>query len=234
VSHEKARGQTCLTCHEGGNRTHWDGAQHQMQGVSCNDCHTVHRPKDNVLAKNTQSDVCYTCHKKQRAETHRMSTHPIDAGKVSCGDCHNPHGSVGPKLVKKNTINETCFNCHAEKRGPFLWNHASANDDCMNCHTPHGSTIAPLLKARSPMLCQQCHGNITPHPGNIYSGASLPGGTIANINQGAVSATNPVNPLTGAAVSRNNPPAQIPFRGCVNCHSAVHGSNHPAGIYLVR
>jgi DmsE family decaheme c-type cytochrome len=232
-SHDKARADTCLNCHTGGNRLHWDGGQHQQQGVGCNDCHTAHKPKDSVLAKASQGDVCYTCHKKQRAETHRISTHPIDAGKVACSDCHNPHGSAGPKLVKKNTINETCFNCHAEKRGPFLWNHASANDDCMNCHTPHGSTVAPLLKVRPPFLCQQCHGNTTPHPGNIYSGASLPGGVIANINQ-STAATNPVNPLTGARVSSNNPPVQVAYRGCVNCHQAVHGSNHPGGIYLIR
>jgi hypothetical protein len=24
------------------------------------------------------------------------------------------------------------------------------------------------------------------------------------------------------------------FRGCVNCHQAVHGSNHPAGRSLLR
>jgi DmsE family decaheme c-type cytochrome len=232
-THDKVRGETCQNCHQGGNRLHWDGGQHQMQGVSCNDCHTVHKPKDGVMAKATQGEVCYACHKKQRAESHRISTHPIEAGKVACSDCHNPHGSAGPKLVRKNTINETCFNCHAEKRGPFLWNHASANDDCMNCHTPHGSTVAPLLKARSPYLCQQCHGNTTPHPGNIYSGTALPGGTVANINNVA-SATNPINPLTGARLSQNNPPAQFPYRGCVNCHSAVHGSNHPGGIYLIR
>lgn len=218
VSHDKARGETCMSCHEGGNRTHWDGGQHQANGVACNDCHQVHRPKDRVLVKETQPDTCYACHKKQRAETHKASVHPIDAGKVICSDCHNPHGSTGPKLVKKNSVNETCFSCHAEKRGPFLWQHASANDDCMNCHTPHGSTVAPLLKVRGPWLCQQCHSNLPQHPGNVYSGAGLPGGRVANANL-----TNP-----------NNPPSQLAFRGCVNCHQAVHGSNHPAGAYLLR
>ncbi len=232
-SSDKVRGEQCITCHEGGLRTHWDGGQHQKAGVTCNDCHSVHRPADKVLAKTSQPEVCFNCHKTQRAETHKASTHPIDAGKVACSDCHNPHGTVAQKLLKKNTVNETCFTCHAEKRGPFLWSHASANDDCMNCHTPHGSTIAPLLKVRAPWLCQQCHGGTTPHPGNIYSGASLPGGPVANANQ-STATTNPVNPLTGARLSANNPPAQVAYRGCVNCHSQVHGSNHPAGIYLLR
>lgn len=232
-STERARSEPCLGCHKGGDRLHWDGGQHQQQGVACNDCHAAHKERDPVLTRATQAQVCFTCHKKERAETHRMSTHPIDAGKVACADCHNPHGSAGPKLVRGNTVNETCFNCHAEKRGPFLWSHAMANDDCMNCHTPHGSTIAPLLKVRSPYLCQQCHGNTTPHAGNIYSGAGLPGRAVATINQ-STAAANPVNPLTGARVGSTNPPAYLAFRGCMNCHPAVHGSNHPGGIYLTR
>ena len=232
-SSAKQQTQACIGCHEGGKRTHWTGSQHEGRDMTCSNCHTNHAVKDKVLSKVTQPEVCFTCHKTERAQTHRTSTHPIAAGKVGCSDCHNPHGSVGPKLLLKNTVNETCFTCHAEKRGPFLWSHASANDDCMNCHTPHGSTVAPLLRARAPWLCQQCHGGTTPHPGNVYSGASLPGGPVANANQ-STAAGNPVNPVTGARLGSNNPPAQIALRGCVNCHSQVHGSNHPAGIYLLR
>ncbi len=225
--------QACVGCHEGGKRTHWAGSKHEGGDVSCSSCHTNHAVKDKVLAKATQPEVCFSCHKSERAQTHKISTHPIAAGKMSCSDCHNPHGSVGPKLLAKNTVNETCFTCHAEKRGPFLWSHASANDNCMNCHTPHGSTVAPLLTARSPWLCQECHGGTTPHPGNVYSGASMPGGPIANANQ-STAASNPINPVTGARLSSNNPPVQAAFRGCTNCHSQVHGTNHPAGIYLLR
>ena len=232
-SSPKQQTEACIGCHEGGKRTHWTGSQHEGRDVTCSNCHTNHAEKDKVLSKATQPDVCFSCHKSERALTHRISTHPIAAGKVSCSDCHNPHGSVGPKLLVKNTVNETCYTCHAEKRGPFLWSHASANDDCMNCHTPHGSTVAPLLRARSPWLCQQCHGGTTPHPGNVYSGASLPGRAIANANQ-STAASNPVNPVTGARLASNNPPAQVAFRGCTNCHSQVHGSNHPSGIYLLR
>ena len=88
--------------------------------------------KDPVLTKATQPEVCFACHKEQRAQTHRVSTHPIDAGKMACSDCHNPHGSTGPKLLVKNNVNETCYTCHAEKRGPFLWEHGPVIDDCTN------------------------------------------------------------------------------------------------------
>ena len=228
----------CLGCHESGKRTHWAGSRHQTEGVVCSSCHTVHTARDNTLVKSTQSETCFNCHKTQRSEGQRISHHPVAEGKVACSDCHNPHGSTAPKNLVRNTVNETCFQCHAEKRGPFVWEHASVTDDCMNCHTPHGSTNPPLLRARSPWLCQECHGDGAPHPGNVYSAASLPGGAVANINNtGGVSGTNQlgvVNPVTGARVTQNNPPAQLAFRGCVNCHSAIHGSNHPAGNRFLR
>lgn len=228
------RNEVCLSCHEGNARTHWTGSQHEARGLACTSCHNLHGSKDRVYDKNTQPEVCYKCHKTQRAETHRISTHPIAAGKVVCSECHNPHGSIGPKLVAKNSINETCFNCHAEKRGPFLWEHPVAIDNCMNCHSPHGSTNQALLRMRPPWLCQRCHGDGAPHPGAIYSGANLPGGTVTTMNQTAPTATNPINPLTGRTVAQTSPASQLALRGCANCHSQIHGSNHPAGKWFAR
>ena len=240
VSSAAERSGACLTCHESKilPRTHWAGSEHQTRDVVCSNCHAAHTPRDPVLTKVTQAEVCFACHKTERAQTHRISTHPIAAGKVVCSDCHNPHGSTGPKLLVKNSTNETCWTCHAEKRGPFLWEHPSAMDDCMNCHTPHGSTNPPLLRARAPWLCQECHGDGAPHPGNVYSAQSLPGRTVANVNNtGGVSGTTQlgvINPITGARVTQNNPPAQLAFRACLNCHQSVHGSNHPAGNRFLR
>jgi len=195
------------------------GAKHasapDAQNDSCLACHK----SDPVLAKVTQPDVCYACHQTQRAQTHRISTHPILAGKMACSDCHNPHGSTGPKLLVKNNVNETCYTCHAEKRGPFLWEHGPVVDDCTNCHTPHGSTNAPLLKARVPWLCQECHSG--DHGAAINSGANLPGGAATTVNG--------LQPL-----ANQSPRTQLNARACTNCHSLVHGSNHPAGAKFQR
>jgi DmsE family decaheme c-type cytochrome len=206
------RSGTCLTCHKGGGRTHWEGAQHASHDVSCNNCHQVHAERDKVLGKTTQLDVCFTCHKDQRADIHKYSTHPLAAGKMACSDCHNPHGSAGPKLLKRNTLNETCFLCHAEKRGPMLWEHQPVTEDCGNCHRPHGSNISPLLKTRPPFMCSECHDG--PHNSKTpYAGVA------AGIQGG----------FTG-----NNPTENAGGRACMNCHSMIHGSNHPAGALLQR
>ena len=212
---DKERSEQCLTCHKGSKRSNWDGAQHQNNGVACNSCHQVHKPTDKVLSKKTQTEVCFTCHKEQRADSKKISHHPIEEGKVVCSDCHNPHGATGPKLLKKNTVTETCYQCHAEKRGPFLFEHQPVSEDCANCHSPHGSNISPLLKSRAPFLCQECHDG--PHSSATPNGPNVAGISAKN---NAGTAQYPSNAKTG--------------RACTNCHSQVHGSNSPAGGYLQR
>jgi DmsE family decaheme c-type cytochrome len=218
-SSAEAQSGACLACHTTAKRAMWEGSQHASRNLSCPTCHTVHQRNDRVLTKATQPEVCFACHKTERAQTHRISTHPIDVGKIACSDCHNPHGSTGPKLLAKNSVNETCYTCHAEKRGPFLWEHSPVIDDCSTCHTPHGSNTTPLLKARVPWLCQECHSG--DHGAAINSGANLGGGNATTING-----------LQGAGAA--SPRAQVAARACLNCHSVIHGSNHPAGAKFQR
>jgi DmsE family decaheme c-type cytochrome len=206
--------QTCLNCHQNGQRTHWDGSEHEHNGLVCTSCHEIHTHGDRVLNKVSQPDVCFTCHTTQRAQFHRVSTHPVTAGEMACSDCHNPHGSVGPKLMVKNSVNETCYTCHADRRGPFLWEHSPVAEDCTNCHTPHGSNNGPLLKARTPWLCQECH--TSDHSGPMNSGANLPNGNATTIGG--------LLPLGNQA-----PRSQMNGRNCLGCHALIHGSNHPAG-----
>ncbi|HYL90894.1 MAG TPA: DmsE family decaheme c-type cytochrome [Burkholderiales bacterium] len=197
----------CLNCHRGGStRTHWEGSTHQARGIACTNCHTMHQGPDRVLTKVTQPEVCFSCHKEQRAQYTRPSRHPILEGKVACSDCHNPHGSVGPSLVKRDSINDTCYQCHMEKRGPFVHTHEPVSENCMNCHNPHGTVTENLLKVRAPMLCHQCH---TPHGPNVPQllGAQVAPRTTATTGKDAINYTM--------------------ARGCLNCHTQVHGGNNP-------
>jgi DmsE family decaheme c-type cytochrome len=201
--------ETCRACHTGGKQAFWEGSAHQHRGVSCMDCHTVHSVKSESAQLKTESETetCFGCHKEVRAEMRKTSHHPVREGKMSCTDCHNPHGTTTAKNIIAASINEQCYACHTEKRGPFLWEHAPVREDCTTCHTPHGSNHAKLQRAAVPYLCQQCHSN-TRHPGTLYDALTLP----------------------GAARASN----RIDNRGCVNCHAAIHGSNHPSGPYLGR
>lgn len=211
-SEAKAQNTSCLACHDkDSQRTNWTGSAHQTNNLSCASCHSIHSANDKVRNRQTSTEVCFTCHKEQRTDSNKMSHHPVAEGKVTCFDCHNPHGSTSNKLLKKNTVNETCFTCHAEKRGPFLWEHQPVAENCSNCHIPHGSNIKPLLKSRPPFMCQECHNG--PHVSKSPAAGNAAG------NQGG---------LTGDASTLYT------GRACMNCHTMVHGSNSPAGAVLHR
>ncbi|MGB8717348.1 MAG: DmsE family decaheme c-type cytochrome [Rhodanobacteraceae bacterium] len=214
------RAGKCLTCHDGTQRTHWAGSEHQVNDVACNACHKVHSPVDLVRDKLTQVQVCTTCHKDRRADIHKISHHPIGEGKVVCSDCHNPHGSTAPNLLKEATVTETCTTCHAEKRGPFLWEHQPVVEDCTNCHTPHGSNISPLLVSRPPFLCEECHDG--PHNSRSPFGP------------GAAGLQSPSSGFVASGGRAPDPSSSASGRACLSCHSMVHGSNSPAGSFLHR
>jgi DmsE family decaheme c-type cytochrome len=191
------RNEACLSCHQGSKRIGWQFGAHAKQDVTCSSCHKIHGAHDAVRDKQDQAEVCYACHKEQRAQVSRPSHHPIPEGKVSCSSCHNVHGD-NPKGLVKSSVNTTCYSCHMEKRGPFVHNHQPVTEDCSICHNPHGTNIENLLKARPPFLCQECHSH-TSHPSQA---AGLPVGRTTSTSQlGTVG------------------------RGCLNCHTNIHGSN---------
>jgi DmsE family decaheme c-type cytochrome len=171
------RNQVCLDCHGRGNRLFWNGSAHDSRDVACTSCHKIMTdvtPRAQ-LAKATEMDTCGTCHQRQRAQQYRSSHMPVREGKMTCTSCHNPHGTISQALLKEPSINDSCFTCHAEKRGPFLWEHAPVTESCVNCHDPHGTNHERMLKAPKPRLCQQCHVE-TRHPTRPYgreSGSNL-------------------------------------------------------------
>lgn len=206
------RNEVCLECHLKGRVAMWHGGSHESRGVSCADCHSIHAGYQKDLAKHNETEVCIQCHKQIKAQLQRLSRHPIREGKMSCSDCHNSHGTVADKLVSANSINEKCYECHAEKRGPFLWEHAPVTEDCLTCHTPHGSSRDKLLVAKQPWVCQSCHSNVT-HPGVLR--ALTPAEAGLSIYRFAISRA-------------------IGNKACLNCHPQIHGSNHPSGKSLTR
>jgi DmsE family decaheme c-type cytochrome len=193
----ETRTQACLTCHQGASRIDWQMSAHARTDVTCSSCHLVHAPRDPVRDRVAQSDTCFNCHKETRVQVNRPVHHPIVEGRMSCSSCHNVHGG-NPKQLVRDSVTETCFTCHMEKRGPFVHNHPPVQEDCAICHQPHGTTIASLLKQRPPFLCQECHSH-TSHPSQA---ATLPSGRTTSTS------------LLGTV-----------GRGCMNCHTNIHGSN---------
>ena len=201
-----AQNDICLACHNNSTTMHWPGSVHEEEDVTCVSCHEIHAPNNPMRDKLAQQEKCFACHQRTRAATYRASSHPLRFGEMTCSDCHNPHDGTNDYLLVNANINDTCYSCHAEKRGPFLWEHAPVTEDCTLCHNAHGSNHAALLKQRSPLLCQQCHSS-SGHPSTAYTSES----TESSFQERFLLA-----------------------RSCGNCHSQVHGSNHPSGVIMAR
>jgi DmsE family decaheme c-type cytochrome len=223
-----AENAVCLGCHEGGRKlTFWGSGKHALNEVTCNSCHSLHGsvgagqkaslkttgPKIGPFVttqRQLEYETCAACHAPIRAAILKQSHHPIIEGKVTCSDCHNPHGALSPVMLKNETVNDQCVSCHADKRGPYLFSHPAVQENCLSCHQPHGSVHNKLLNEKVPNLCQDCH-DWSRHPGTIYQG-------------------NNAWPPQGNANTR------FIARSCNNCHNAIHGSNAPGnrGRFLIR
>jgi DmsE family decaheme c-type cytochrome len=197
------RNAMCLQCHEGTTRIEWQGSQHELREVACTDCHSIMSrvSVENHLERRTVIETCGQCHTRQmRSQQLSLSRMPLAEGKMTCTNCHNPHGSPNERMLLAATENDTCYSCHAEKRGPYMWEHAPVVESCSHCHDPHGSRHEKMLNVPKPRLCQQCH----------------------------VEFSHPTVPQASTATSF------LMGRQCANCHSNIHGSNHPGGARFTR
>ena len=198
--------ELCTTCHNRAEHALWDGSQHNQRNLSCITCHSVHAPQGQIKAK-TQIALCSSCHRNVTNRQHRFTHMPIREGAMKCSSCHNPHGSTNVRLLRAGTtVDESCTSCHADKRGPYLWEHAPVSESCVTCHEPHGSNNERMLVSKVPFLCQRCHVT-SRHPPTVYDGYVLNNSQSAN---------------------------KISARGCVVCHQLIHGSNAPSGKAFLR
>ena len=197
---------TCVTCHKSGGQFHWDQSAHARNDVSCVQCHSIHHAK-------------------------------------SAGG--------GPMLTAKD-VNHLCITCHKDKRtsmarsGHMPLKEGSMN--CADCHNPHGAPAKNMLRAattndlcytchadkRGPLLwehapvredCLNCH---QPHGSN--NDKVLAGKRPFLCQRCHVATRHPATLYDNPDLVTN----RLFNRSCTNCHSQVHGSNHPSGKYFLR
>jgi predicted CXXCH cytochrome family protein len=134
--------------------------------TGCEACHgagSIHAKADGargtIVNPRQSPETCFQCHLDKRGELSLPHSHAVLAGKVGCGDCHDPHSGNAIKGGALNlaTANETCTTCHTAQKGPFVFKHNATLEGCTACHNPHGSVNQKMLVARDDNLCLRCH-----------------------------------------------------------------------------
>jgi predicted CXXCH cytochrome family protein len=104
--------ETCFACHLDKRGQFQLPYTHPVLAgqVSCVDCHNVHSGnaiRGTGADLEAQNDTCTKCHTQQKGPF----VYSHDAMKEGCVACHQPHGSVNPKMLVARDAN-LCVRCH--------------------------------------------------------------------------------------------------------------------------
>ncbi|SRR6266498_480486 len=188
--------ETCSQCHEAIVRDFKTATHSRLKAegdnavnVGCESCHgpgSLHNSSggaaQTIINPRRSPETCFKCHLDKRAEFSLPYAHPVldgphgrpvsAGGKISCGDCHQPHH--GPAVIGGGTALatefDTCGRCHTAQRGPFVFEHEAIREGCTTCHKPHGSVNPRMLAERNANLCLKCHFQQQTTPGAIFIG----------------------------------------------------------------
>jgi DmsE family decaheme c-type cytochrome len=207
----EVKNEMCLGCHQRGIQTYWKASPHASRGIACVNCHTL---MEKTTAKSQLAKVGdKTAFFENRAETE------------VCGQCHLQRKA---QLMRSShmPVREgklTCTSCHNPHGtpNPAQLKQTSVNENCYTCHTERRG---PFLYEHPPAFdsCTNCH---EPH------------GTV---NDRLLKVTDPrvctqCHMITGHPVTPRGKNSVFFFnRSCTNCHSQIHGSNHPSGRFFTR
>jgi len=137
---------------------------------ACQICHIGDPNRPAALVKANIKDVCYECHKTKYSK--KFDHRPVKEGR--CTDCHDPHMSDTPRMLKAPSADALCLKCHDKKRGDASvkvridmdgsFKHKPVQEGCLKCHDPHTADYKSLLKNDGRQaLCLDCHNDLKEH-----------------------------------------------------------------------
>ena len=196
-----------------------------------------------------QNARCLACHQNHQRIEWQGSSHEFN--EVPCASCHRIHVAKDPVLVKRDQP-KVCYTCHANKQAKFFQaSHHPVREGkmaCSDCHNVHGENGSGLMIAttvrekctschaekRGPFLwehepaaedCTICHSS---HGSNFQ--ALLKKRPPQLCQQCHAPAGHPSVSYNGSRI----PSQFLSVKGCLNCHSQMHGTNHPSGVSPLR
>lgn len=120
--------------------------------MSCVDCHNPHGGLRKALLHNFAANeaACFKCHADKRGP---FTFEHAPVRYEGCGTCHEPHGSVNPRMLTHQDVRFVCLNCHSNLPSPPM----TAKS------TPVMGVVPPAFHdLRSPRYqnCAVCHQKV--------------------------------------------------------------------------
>lgn len=253
--------ETCRTCHEDAMKAYSATVHAKAFAVSpppgTGDCESCHGPRSKhvddpevdlrIDAPRLQSAVCLQCHEGGARMGWKAGAH--HSGDVSCSSCHTVMAKKSERALLKTTdVRETCYRCHAEIRTETnKMSHHPIREgrmDCASCHNVHGSTPRLLTKTTVTETCYSCHtekrGPFVWEHAPVRENCATCHTPHGSNQRNLLTSKDPFLCLSchsyGGHINlpRYNRVSNPYGSGCSNCHTSVHGSNHPSGAKLTR
>lgn len=254
--------ETCRTCHVDYMKT-YSATKHARAFASkppagASECETCHGPRSKHIENPTaelridpasrgQSTVCAQCHAGGRRIGWKAGAH--HNADVSCASCHTVMAQKSERaLLKAASAAETCYTCHGDVRSDMnKMSHHPVREgrmDCASCHNVHGSTPQLLTKNTVSDTCYSCHtdkrGPFVWEHAPVRESCSSCHAPHGSNQRTLLTSKDPFLCLSchsyGGHINlpRYNRVSNPYGNGCSNCHTSVHGSNHPSGAKLTR
>lgn len=202
----------CLMCHTRGERMFWKGSPHEAR-MACVDCHQVKQEKQARLSSEARFSEPLTDVKsvtKQQPEL-CLQCHQMKRAQLQRSS-HMPYreGKV------------TCTSCHNPhgSPNPKQLRQATLNENCYSCHAERRGPFA----FEHPVVMENCGTCHDPHGSNNPQLLKVRQPRVCN--ECHITNRHPTQP--------QNINVKVFNRGCTNCHSTLHGSNHPSGNMFLR
>jgi DmsE family decaheme c-type cytochrome len=252
---------TCATCHEDvmgpfGETAHAKALGHGVEADKCESCHGprskhLDNPTADLafgkLTTTQQSAVCLQCHQGGTRMAWKAGSHGRNG--VSCTSCHDVMAQKSERaLLAKASGPETCYSCHADVRGSMAKaSHHPVREgamDCASCHDVHGAKPALLVENTLNDTCYTCHADkrgpflwehapVRESCANCHEAHGSSNRNLLTVKDSflCLSCHSYGGHINLPRYNRTNNPLGA---GCVNCHVATHGSNHPSGTKQMR
>ena len=144
----------CTSCHPATRADFRKPFHHPVLegGIVCSDCHSPHTEDNRPLGRLAvgPGEGCLSCHSDKKGPF--VFEHP--PGLVnSCQTCHEPHGSINPKMLRRTQVVQLCLECHSMTPGVAAIQPPAFHDirsaryrNCTTCHREiHGSNVDPAF-----------------------------------------------------------------------------------------